>query len=274
MWTDAARDRYKDDGRRYPSDLTDAEWLTIEPVLGGYATLTADLREMVNACLYLEKAGCPWRFLPKEFGPWQTVRSWHDRFRADDVWTDVAAVLTRAVRAQQGRKPEPRTAILDSQSVASGPQAGPRGVDGNKKVRGIKRHVLTCSLGFVLAVLVTAANAHDTQPVSALLDRAAGDGWTVERLKVDGIYIGPRMARAAAEHGVDVQVTTREPATKGFKPLPLRWRVEATFGTLCNRWHRLTRNLEQSPAAAEDAVKIANCHRLLRAYNRPDHALR
>jgi putative transposase len=268
MWTEAARERYKDDGRRYPSDLTDAEWETIEPVLRGYATLTADLREMVNACLYLEKAGCPWRFLPKEFGPWQTVRSWHDRFRADAVWSDMAGLLTRAVRGRQGRAPEPRTAILDSQSVPSGPQAGPRGVDGNKKVRGIKRHVLTCSLGFVLAVLVTAANAHDTQPVGALLDRAAENGWAVERVKVDGIYVGPRMAQAAQGHGVEVQVTTRERDEKGFRPLPLRWRIEATFGTLANRWHRLTRNLEQSAVAAEDAVSIANCHRLLRAYHR------
>ena len=271
MWTDEARERYKDDGRRYPSDLTDAEWQTIEPVLCGYSTLTVDLREMVNACLYLEKAGCPWRFLPKEFGPWQTVRTWHDRFRGDGIWSDIAALLTRAVRVKQGREPEPTTAILDSQSVVSGPQAGPRGVDGNKKVRGIKRHVLTCSLGFVLAVLVTAANMHDTQPVGALLALAAGDGWAVERVKVDGIYVGPRMAAAAKDYGVDVQVTTREADVKGFKPLPLRWRIEATFGTLANRWDRLTRNLEQSPSAAEDAFSIANCHRLLRAYHRPDY---
>lgn len=271
MWTDAARERYKDDGRRYPSDLTDAEWQTIEPVLRSYATLTVDLREMVNACLYLEKAGCPWRFLPKEFGPWQTVRTWHDRLRADGIWTDIAGLLTRAVRARQGREPEPTTAILDSQSVSSGPQAGPRGTDGNKKVRGIKRHVLTCSLGFVLAALVTAANVHDTKPVGALLALAAQNDWSVERVKVDGIYIGPRVAQAAQDHGVDVQVTTRDADVKGFRPLPLRWRIEATFGTLSNRYHRLTRNLEQSPAAAEDAVSIANCHRLLRAYHRPEY---
>ena len=73
-------------------------------------------------------------------------------------------MATEGVRARQGRAPEPTTAILDSQSVVSGPQKEPRGVDGNKKVRGIKRHVLTCSLGFVLATLVTAANVHDTQP--------------------------------------------------------------------------------------------------------------
>lgn len=270
MWTTAARELYKDDGRRYPSDLTDAEWDTIAPVLSAYTPLTADLREIVNACLYLEKAGCPWRFLPKEFGPWQTVRTWHDRLRADGVWSDIAALLVRAVRASRGRAPEPSTAIMDSQSVSSGPQAGVRGVDGNKKVRGIKRHVLTCSLGFVLAVLVTAANIHDTQAAGLLLDRAAQDGWAIERVKVDGIYTGARMAQAAAPHGIAVQVTTRERDVTGFRPLPLRWRIEATFGTLTNRYHRLTRNLEQSPTAAEDAITIANCHRLLRAYNRPE----
>ena len=110
--------------------------------------------------------------------------AWHDRFRADGLGTDIAALLTRAVRVQRGREPKPTTAIpakpiglrRDSQSVPSGPQAGLRGVDGNKKVRGIKRHVLTCLLSFVLATLVTAANVHDTRPVGALLERAAQDG--------------------------------------------------------------------------------------------------
>ena len=267
MWTAEARERYRGDGRRYPSDLTDAEWATMAPMMSPYRTLTADLRETVNACLYLEKAGCPWRFLPREFGPWQTVRSWHDGFRADGVWGDVAAVLTRAERARRGRNSEPTTAIMDSQSVASGPQAGGRGMDGNKKVKGIRRHVLTCSLGFVLATLVTAANVHDTAAAGPLLDRAAAEGWTPKRVKVDGIYVGARMAQAAAPHGVEVQVSTRDRDVKGFKPLPLRWRVEGTFGTLTDRYHRLTRNLEQSYPAAEDAVAIANCHRLIRAYN-------
>lgn len=268
MWTAAQRERYKDDRRRYPSDLTDAEWALIAPLFACYATLTVDLREMVNACLYLQKTGCQWRFLPKDFGPWQTVRSWHDRFRADGVWTDAAALLTRGVRRSRGHVAEPTTAILDSQSVVSGPQRGERGVDGNKRVKGIKRHVLTCSLGFVLAVLVTAANLHDTAAAAVLLDRAAEGGWAPKHLKVDGIYVGARMAAAAERHTLDVQVASRASDARGFTPLPLRWRIEATFGTQTNRYRRLTRNLEQSPAAAEDAVTIANCHRLLRAYTR------
>lgn len=268
MWTEVDRETYKADGRRYPSDLTDAEWATIAPLLSGYDPLTADLREMVNACLYLEKTGCPWRYLPTDFGPRPTVRTWYDRFRADGLWSEMAGLLTRAVRQKRGRRPDPSTGILDSQSVACGPQAGERGTDGGKKVRGIKRHVLTCSLGFVLASLVTAANVHDTQAAGWLLDRAAQAGWQLERIKVDGIYTGARMSEAAARHGLDVQVTTRERDAKGFTPLPLRWRIEATFGTMTNRYRRLTRNLEHSPTAAEDAIDIANCHRLLRAYHR------
>jgi len=71
MWTAAHRERYKDDGRRYPSDLTDTEWETIEPFFAVYTTLTADLREIVNACLYRQKTGCGWRYLPTDFGPWR-----------------------------------------------------------------------------------------------------------------------------------------------------------------------------------------------------------
>jgi putative transposase len=268
MWTQADRDLYKDTGRRYPSDLTDAQWALIAPMLSSYDPLKVDLREMVNACLYLEKTGCPWRYLPSDFGPWATVRTWHDRFRADGIWSEVAALLTRAVRRQRGRPAEPSTVILDSQSVVSGPQAGIRGTDGKKKVRGIKRHVLTCSRGFVLAAVVTAANVHDTQAAGWVLDRAAEAGWAPVRVKADGIYTGTRMDEAAARHGVEVQISTREAKAKGFQPLPLRWRIEATFGTLSTRYRRLTRHWEHSPAAAEDSISIANCHRLMHAYQR------
>jgi transposase len=267
MWTAAHRERYKDDGRRYPSDLTDTEWATIQPLFAVYTTLTADLREMVNACLYLHKTGCGWRYLPTDFGSWETVRTWHDRFKTDGIWADIAAQLTRTVRQGRGRDPEPSTVILDSQSVKSGPQAGERGVDGNKMVKGIKRHVLTCSLGFVLAVVVTAANVHDTA-AAGLLDKAVEQGWSPKRVNVDGIYTGERMEVAAKRHDLDVQMSSKPAEVAGFMPLPLRWRIEATFGAQTNYYRRLTRNLEQDAAASENAVEIANFHRVLKAYGR------
>lgn len=181
------------------------------PLLSDYDPLAADMRAMVDdASLCLDKIGWPWRYLLKDFGAWETVRIWPDRFRADGIWSEIAGLLTRAVRCGRERQPEPSTAILASQSVRSGPQAGTRGYDGNKKPKGIKRHVLTCSLSFVLASLVTAASVHDTQAAGQLFDCAARNGWAPEGIKVDGIYVGARMEEAAASHGLDIQVTTRE----------------------------------------------------------------
>src|SRR4051794_23106767 len=218
MWTVEDRERYKDDGRRYPSDLTDAEWELVRSLFETYPTLTKDIRAMVDGCLYLGAEGCRWRSLPKDFGPWQTVRGYRDRFRRDGVWTDVAALLTPAARARRGKAPAPSTGIVDSQSVTSGPQRGERGVDGTKKVRGIERHLPTCSFGFVLAVLVSAANLHDTHGLEPSLDRAAEAGWDLRRVEVDAIHAGPAVRAAADRHAVDVQVSLRGPTARVLGP--------------------------------------------------------
>jgi putative transposase len=131
-----------------------------------------------------------------------------------------------------------------------------------------KRHVLTCSFGFLLAVFVSAASLHDTHGLAPLLEQAEATGWSLKRIKVDGIDTGPTVRAAAARHDVEVQVSLRDPASRGFTPLPLRWRIEATFGTLTNRCRRLTRNLEQSTDAAENLVEIANLRRVLRVLTR------
>src|SRR4051794_28168230 len=269
MWTVEDRERYKADARRYPSDLTDAEWELVRPLFETYATLTTDIRAMVDGCLYLEAEGCRWRSLPKDFGPWQTVRGYWDRFRRDGVWADAAALLTPAARARLGKAREPSTGIVDSQSVTSGPQRGERGVDGNKKVKGIERHLSSCSFGLALAAFVSAANLHDTRGLAPLLERAAEAGWDLQRIKADAIYTGPTVRAAATRHRVEVQAPPRGPAAPGFAPLPVRWRIEGTFGTLTNRHRRLTRNLEQSPEAAENVVEIANLRRVLRVMDRP-----
>jgi hypothetical protein len=137
-----------------------------------------------------------------------------------------------------------------------------------RRSKGIKRPILTCSLGFVLGVLATPADVHDTQAVGPLLDRVAAQGWAPKRVKVDGIYTGERMNAAAARHDLDVEVTTRPPDAKGLTPLPIRWRIERIFGTQTIHYRRLTRNLEQGATAAENAVEIANFHRVLKAYCR------
>lgn len=127
MWTATDRETYREDGRRYQSDLTDAEWSAIKPLFDHYTTYTVDLREVLNAIFYLQKTGCQWRLIPKAFGAWQTIRTWYDRFRREGVWEEINQLLVPMVRTMAGRSPHPTTGLIDSQSVTSGPQAGERG---------------------------------------------------------------------------------------------------------------------------------------------------
>ena len=220
------------------------------PLFRGYFTFTADMREVVNACFYLEHTGCPWRSLPSDFGPHQTVRTWYDRFRADGVWAQAAADLTRRVREAHGHGAEPTTGILDLQSVVSGPQQGERGFDGNKKIKGIKRHVLSCSLGFVLAVVVTPASVHDTKAAELVLDRAVENGFTIERAKVDAIYTGPTIEAVSGRH------KRRVP---GFHPRARGQRLRPAAATLAHRGHLRHRHEPLPPPDPQPRTAREEC---------------
>jgi putative transposase len=201
----------------------------------------------MNACLYLSAEGCRWQSLPKDFPPSGTVRWWWDRFHREGVWQRASARLVRSARHASGRPAAPSTGLIDSQSVRCGPQAGPRGTDGGKRVHGRKRHLLTCSIGLLLAVLVTAANLHDSRAVAPLLARAAAAGWQLERLVGDDAYAGQPVVQEAARHGIAVQIAAKPTDSPGFAPIPLRWRVEASIGTLTTRYRSLARDWTTTP---------------------------
>ncbi len=264
MWTEEQRDRYRVERKRYPSDLTDAEWTQIEDLFASYESYSHTLRELVNACLYLSAEGCRWQSLPKDFPPSGTVRWWWDRFHREGVWERTSARLVRLARLASGRTAAPSTGLIDSQSVRCGPQAGPRGTDGGKRVHGRKRHVLTCSIGLLLAVLVTAANLHDSRAATPLLARAAAAGWHLDRIVGDDAYAGQSVVQEAARHGMVVQIAAKPTDSSGFTPIPLRWRVEATFGVLTTRYRSLARDWTTTPEAAENALWIANTRRALK----------
>ena len=113
----------------------------------------------------------------------------------------------------------------------------------------------------------------DTKAAELVLDRAVENGFTIERAKVDAIYTGPTIEAVSGLYKVEFQVSTRETGVKGFAPLPLRWRIEATFGTATNRYRRLTRNLEQHAKGAEDAFELAHFRRVLRVYARDVYSI-
>ena len=195
-------------------------------------------------------------------------RWWWDRFRREGVWDRATRALTPAARTAAGRGAEPRTGLVDSQSVRCGPQKGDRGWDGGKKINSRKRHVLTCSAGFLLVALVTAASVHDKHGPDPLLARAHASGWRLRRLTGDGSYAGEDVAGDAARHGAILTVAARPREREGFVPIPLRWRVEQAFGILTTRNRRLVRDWEQLPEVSETMMLVANLRRLIRAVAR------
>jgi putative transposase len=158
----------------YPSDLRDNEWALVK----GYfeqgrafgRPLERDRREIVNAIFYVTKSGCQWRMLPSDFPPWQTVYYYFHRWCTEGIWEKVLDVLNKKDRVRQGRAPDPTYGIVDSQSTKTQYNSDERGIDGGKKVKGRKRHIVTDSEGHLLQICVHAANCHDTKAAPTLLD--------------------------------------------------------------------------------------------------------
>ena len=253
----------------YPSDLTDAQWQLIQPLLPaakpGGRPRKHDLRAIVNALFYVNREGCTWRALPHDFPPWRTVYDYFKAWRDDGTWELVNDSLRCKLRVREGRAHTPTTASLDSQSVKATETADSRGYDGAKKVTGRKRHIVVDSLGLLLAVSVTTADVADAvaaKPVLESLTYARFPRLRVVRAdSAYGRYGLPEWVTAAGYFLLEL--VKRPVAAAGFVLLPKRWVVERTFAWL-GRYRRHSRDYERRTSSSEAMIQMSMIHRMAR----------
>ena len=248
----------------YPSNLTNAEWKLIEPLVPGPKLFGRPprypKRAILDAIFYVVRGGCAWRMLPHDLPPWRIVYYYFMVWRRDGLWAQMHDTLRDAVRLRSGKKKAPSAAILDSQSVKVSNHGGVRGYDAGKKILGRKRHLLVDTLGLILHVVVHSAAVQDRDGarlvLRILLQRF---GW-LRCIFADGGYAGALAAwvsQLLPRRGLRLQVVKRSDADKHrFAILPKRWIVERTFGWL-SKFRRLAKDYEFRTENSETMILIA-----------------
>ena len=208
---------------------------------------------MLQALWWLCRAGSAWKLLPGLYPPRQTIGSRLERWLRLEVLERALAVLNGCLRLARGRKRRPSAGILDTQSVRTGPQAGPRGYDAGKKVNGRKRVLLVDTEGLVQAIQVVPASVQDRDTPAVIEPELAGS--SLRKVWADLAFNGEAAAAPMARCGIDLELVGRTNKT-GFEVEPKRWRVEQTFGVLA-RYRRLLIDHEGSTARSRIMTLLA-----------------
>ena len=243
----------------YPTDLTDAAWALVSPLLPpartGGRRRTTDLRAVLDAIFYLLRTGCQWRLLPRDFPAWGTVYHYFRTWKNSGVWTGVQRGIYEQVRAEAGRAECPSVVIMDGQSVKTTERGGVRGFDGHKRVKGRKRHILVDTLGFPIANRVEPANISDRRAGALLLGGLAPLFPRIQTVIADAGHESKKLARELfRDNGWKLQIVNRR--ERAFRITGLTWIVERTFAWL-GRNRRLSKDYEYAVQTSETMIDVA-----------------
>lgn len=249
----------------YESDLTDSEFENIKEFFNPQRKRKVDLHVVLNGIFFLLWTGCQWRAIPhQELVSWQTIYYYYREWKRKGVWEEVLSDLRQKDRIAEGREPTPSAAIIDSQSSKGCRTGKDRGIDGGKKVKGRKRHILVDTQGRILAVHVSKANWADTKGADVIFEKIKDQVPRLEVVLTDGTYRGAGwINRIEEEYGWRVDRLLRKEQCKAFVPEPIRWKVERTLAWF-ESYRRLSKSYEYLAESEEAMILISHTRLLIR----------
>jgi putative transposase len=245
--------------RRYDTDLTDAAWELVKPLLPaalpGGRPRTTDVRAVMDAIFYLLRTGCQWRLLPHRYPPWGTVYHYFRCWEEAGTWTQLHRAIYEQTRIAAGRATSPSVVIMDGQSVKTTERGGPRGFDGHKRVKGRKRHILVDTLGLMIANRVAPANTSDRRAGARLLAGLSSLFPRIHTVIADAGHQSRKLARELMRQDRwKLQIVKR--GQRAFQVRGLTWIVERAFAWL-SRNRRFSKDYEYRVQTSETLLDIA-----------------